>query len=140
MEKNKITRREMFVRISDFIASVESEEEGFQQRQDEMIDFINHQIKMLDDRKKNSANGEKKLSKEQEQNLVFSEHIWEQMEAERSYSTSDLMKELPVVEEFLEITGKEMSTQKMSSLMKTLVDDGRVIKTTDKRKVSYKKS
>ena len=140
MEKNKVTRREMFVRISDFIASVESEEEGFQQRQEEMIDFINHQIKMLDDRKKNSANGEKKLSKEQEQNLVFSEHIWEQMEAERSYSTSDLMKELPVVGEFLEITGKEMSTQKMSSLMKPLVDDGRVIKTTDKRKVSYKKS
>lgn len=140
MEKNKITRREMFVRISDFIASVDSEEEGFQQRQEEMIDFINHQIKMLDDRKKNSANGEKKLSKEQEQNLVFSEHIWEQMEAERSYSTSDLMKELPVVEEFLEITGKEMSTQKMSSLMKLLVDDGRVIKTTNKRKVSYKKS
>lgn len=140
MEKNKITRREMFVRISDFIASVDSEEEGFQQRQEEMIDFINHQIKMLDDRKKSSANGEKKLSKEQEQNLVFSEHIWEQMEAERSYSTSDLMKELPVVEEFLEITGKEMSTQKMSSLMKLLVDAGRVIKTTDKRKVSYKKS
>lgn len=140
MEKNKITRREMFVRISDFIASVDSEEEGFQQRQEEMIDFINHQIKMLDDRKKNSATGEKKLSKEQEQNLVFSEHIWEQMEAERSYSTSDLMKELPVVEEFLEITGKEMSTQKMSSLMKLLVDDGRVIKTTEKRKVSYKKS
>lgn len=140
MEKNKVTRREMFVRISDFIASVESEEEGFQQRQEEMIDFINHQIKMLDDRKKNSATGEKKLSKEQEQNLVFSEHIWEQMEAERSYSTSDLMKELPVVEEFLETTGKEMSTQKMSSLMKPLVDDERVIKTTDKRKVSYKKS
>lgn len=140
MEKNKVTRREMFVRISDFIASVESKEEGFQQRQEEMIDFINHQIKMLDDRKKNSANGEKKLSKEQEQNLVFSEHIWEQMEAERSYSTSDLMKELPVVGEFLETTGKEMSTQKMSSLMKPLVDDGRVIKTTDKRKVSYKKS
>lgn len=140
MEKTKITRREMFVRISDFIASVESEEEGFQQRQEEMIDFINHQIKMLDDRKKSGANGEKKLSKEQEQNLVFSEHIWEQMEAERSYSTSDLMKELPVVEEFLETTGKEMSTQKMSSLMKLLVDDGRVIKTTNKRKVSYKKS
>lgn len=140
MEKNKVTRREMFVRISDFIASVESDEEGFQQRQEEMIDFINHQIKMLDDRKKSSANGEKKLSKEQEQNLVFSEHIWEQMEVERSYSTSDLMKELPVVGEFLETTGKEMSTQKMSSLMKPLVDDGRVIKTTDKRKVSYKKS
>ena len=140
MEKNKVTRREMFVRISDFIASVESEEEGFQQRQDEMIDFINHQIKMLDSRKKSGADGEKKLSKEQEQNLVFSEHIWKQMEAERSYSTSDLMKELPVVEEFLETTGKEMSTQKMSSLMKLLVDDGRVIKTTNKRKVSYKKS
>lgn len=140
MEKNKVTRREMFVRISDFIASVESEEEGFQQRQDEMIDFINHQIEMLDNRKKSGADGEKKLSKEQEQNLVFSEHIWEQMEAERSYSTSDLMKELPVVGEFLETTGKEMSTQKMSSLMKLLVDDGRVIKTTEKRKVSYKKS
>ena len=133
MEKIKApTRKEMFTRVSDFLAQYGADTE--------MIDFINHQIKMLDDRKKNSATGEKKRSKEQEQNLVFSEHIWEQMEAERSYCTSDLMKELPVVEEFLEITGKEMSTQKMSSLMKLLVDDGRVIKTTDKRKVSYKKS
>ena len=140
MEKNKVTRREMFVRISDFIASVESDEEDFQKKQAEMVDFINHQIEMLDNRKKSGGDSEKKLSKEQEQNLVFSEHIWEQMEAERSYSTSDLMKELPVVEEFLETTGKEMSTQKMSSLMKSLVDDGRVIKTTEKRKVSYKKS
>lgn len=140
MEKNKVTRREMFVRISDFIASVESDEEDFQKKQDEMVDFINHQIEMLDNRKKSGGDGEKKLSKEQEQNLVFSEHIWEQMETERSYSTSDLMKELPVVEEFLKTTGKEMSTQKMSSLMKSLVDDGRVIKTTEKRKVSYKKS
>ena len=140
MEKNKITRREMFVRISDFIASVESDEEDFQKKQDEMIDFINHQIEMLDNRKKSSADGEKKLSKEQEQNLVFTEHIWEQMDADRTYSTSDLMKELPVVEEYLEITGKEMNTQKMASLMKPLVDDGRVIKTTEKRKVSYKKA
>ena len=45
MEKTKgPTRKEMFTRISDFIASVESDDPNFQTEQTEMIDFINHKL------------------------------------------------------------------------------------------------
>lgn len=135
MEKNKVTRREMFVRISDFIASVDSEEEGFPQRQEEMIDFINHQIELLDSKKEN-----KKQAKEQEENAAYSDAIYEQMAFERKYSVAELMKELPAVNDWNANHETELSVQKLASLLKPLVDSGKVIKTTEKRRVFYTKA
>ena len=58
MDKVKApTRKEMFTRISDFIASVESDDPNFQTEQTEMIDFINHQIEMLSRKKPTSESG-----------------------------------------------------------------------------------
>lgn len=136
MEKIKApTRKEMFVRISDFIASVDSEEEGFPQRQEEMIDFINHQIELLDNKKEN-----KKQAKEQEENAAYSDAIYEQMAFERKYSVAELMKELPAVNDWNANHETELSVQKLASLLKPLVDSGKVIKTTEKRRVFYTKA
>ena len=135
MEKTKgPTRKEMFTRISNFIASVESDDPNFQTEQTEMIDFINHQIEMLS-RKKPA--GEGGLTKEQEENLACSEAIYEQMECDRKYGVVELMKELPVVEEWNTNHDKEMTTQKFASLIKPLIEDGRLEKVTEKRKVYY---
>lgn len=135
MEKTKgPTRKEMFTRISDFIASVESDDPNFQIEQTEMIDFINHQIEMLS-RKKPA--GEGGLTKEQEENLACSEAIYEQMERDRKYGVIELMKELEVVAEWNTNHDKEMTTQKFASLIKPLIEDGRLEKVTEKRKVYY---
>lgn len=137
MEKVKApTRKEMFTRISDFIASIESDDPSIQANQTEMIDFINHQIELLSRKKPTSEGG---LTKEQEENLACTEAIFEQMETGRKYGVAELMKELPVVAEWNTSHDKEMTSQKFASLIKPLIEDGRIEKITEKRKVYYTK-
>ena len=68
------------------------------------------------------------------------ERIYQEMAAGRTYSIAELLKELPVVADFNAKHENDMSTQRMANLLKTLVDGGRVIKTTEKRRVYYTKA
>ena len=128
MEKVKApTRKEMFTAVSDFLAEHDADVA--------MIDFVNHQIELLDSKKEN-----KKQAKEQEENAAYSDAIYEQMAFERKYSVAELMKELPAVNEWNTSHETELSVQKLASLLKPLVDGGKVIKTTEKRRVFYTKA
>ena len=128
MEKIKApTRKEMFTTISDFLAEHDADVA--------LIDFINHQIELLDNKKES-----KKQSKEQEENAAYSDAIYEQMAFERKYSAAELMKELPAVSDWNANHETELSVQKLASLLKPLVDGGKVIKTTEKRRVFYTKA
>ena len=128
MEKIKApTRKEMFTRVSDFLAEHDADTA--------LIDFVNHQIELLDNKKES-----KKQSKEQEENATYSNAIYEQMAFERKYSAAELMKELPAVGDWNANHETELSVQKLASLLKPLVDGGKVIKTTEKRRVFYTKA
>lgn len=128
MEKIKApTRKEMFTSVSDFLAQHDADTN--------LIDFINHQIELLDNKKES-----KKQSKEQEENATYSNAIYEQMAFERKYSAAELMKELPAVGDWNANHETELSVQKLASLLKPLVDGGKVIKTTEKRRVFYTKA
>lgn len=128
MEKIKApTRKEMFTSVSDFLAQHDADTD--------LIDFINHQIELLDNKKES-----KKQSKEQEENATYSNAIYEQMAFERKYSAAELMKELPAVGDWNASHETELSVQKLASLLKPLVDGGKVIKTTEKRRVFYTKA
>lgn len=84
--------------------------------------------------------GEKKDTAQQVENAEMVERIYQEMEANRTYSIAELLKELPVVADFNTKHENDMSTQRMANLLKTLVDGGRVIKTTEKRRVYYTKA
>lgn len=84
--------------------------------------------------------GEKKDTAQQVENAEMVERIYQEMEANRTYSIAELLKELPVVADFNAKHENEMSVQRMANLLKTLVDGGRVIKTTEKRRVYYTKA
>ena len=128
MEKIKApTRKEMFTSVSDFLAEHDADVA--------LIDFINHQIELLDNKKES-----KKQSKEQEENATYSNAIYEQMAFERKYNAAELMKELPAVGDWNANHETELSVQKLASLLKPLVDGGKVIKTTEKRRVFYTKA
>lgn len=128
MEKVKApTRKEMFTAVSDFLAEHDADVA--------LIDFVNHQIELLDSKKEN-----KKQAKEQEENAAYSDAIYEQMAFERKYSVAELMKELPMVNDWNANHETELSVQKLASLLKPLVDGGKVIKTTEKRRVFYTKA
>lgn len=128
MEKIKApTRKEMFTSVSDFLAEHDADTA--------LIDFVNHQIELLDNKKES-----KKQSKEQEENATYSNAIYEQMAFERKYSAAELMKELPAVSDWNANHETELSVQKLASLLKPLVDGSKVIKTTEKRRVFYTKA
>ena len=84
--------------------------------------------------------GEKKDTAQQVENAEMVERIYQEMAAGRTYSIAELLKELPVVADFNAKHENEMSTQRMANRLKTLVDGGRVIKTTEKRRVYYTKA
>lgn len=84
--------------------------------------------------------GEKKDTAQQVENAEMVERIYQEMEADRTYSIAELLKELPVVADFNAKHENDMSVQRMANLLKTLVDGGRVIKTTEKRRVYYTKA
>ena len=84
--------------------------------------------------------GEKKDTAQQVENAEMVERIYQEMAAGRTYSIAELLKELPVVADFNAKHENDMSVQRMANLLKTLVDGGRVIKTTEKRRVYYTKA
>ena len=83
---------------------------------------------------------EKKDTAQQVENAEMVERIYQEMEADRTYSIAELLKELPVVADFNAKHENDMSVQRMANLLKTLVDGGKVIKTTEKRRVYYTKA
>lgn len=84
--------------------------------------------------------GEKKDTAQQVENAEMVERIYQEMEADRTYSIAELLKELPVVADFNAKHENDMSVQRMANLLKTLVDGGKVVKTTEKRRVYYTKA
>lgn len=84
--------------------------------------------------------GERKETAQQVENAEMVERIYQEMEENRTYSIAELLKELPVVADFNAKHENEMSTQRMANLLRTLVENGKVVKTTEKRRVYYTKA
>ena len=88
----------------------------------EQKDFINHEIELLE--KKNS--GEKKPTATQVANEALKTAILNGMEANRLYTVTELIKEIPAL--------AGLTNQKVSPLANQLVEDGKLTKTTEKRR------
>ena len=96
---------------------------------DELAEFIDKRIAVTE-KKNASGGGEKKLSKEQEQNEVYKAEILASMEVGKSYTISDMMKNFAVCENF-------PSPNKANALVKQLKDSGKVIRTEVKGKAYF---
>jgi hypothetical protein len=88
----------------------------------EQKDFIKHELELL--AKKNSA--DKKPTAQQTANEAVKTAILDGMEVNRLYTITELIKEIPEC--------ADMTNQKVSALVRQLVDAGSVAKTVDKRK------
>lgn len=109
----KLTKRELFGQARE-LAVANSRED--------LVAFIDHELELLD--KKASASGNSKTQKE---NLEIIERLYSELaNIDRAVTISEFQKES-------EYAGT-LSNQKISALFKKLVDNGRVIKTVDKKK------
>lgn len=116
----KVTKREMFNAIK---ATLNGEETSF--TPDEMTAAIDHEIELLD-KKSNS----KKPSKTEEANAVLREEIVKVLgNTDSPMTASDVLKGSEMFD--------GMSNQKISALLRQLVNDSKVVKATDKRKTMF---
>lgn len=107
----KPTKREMFTELLNLPGLT-----------DEQKDFINHEIDLLT--KKNS--GEKKPTATQVANEALKVAIADGIEPGRQYTVTEIIKEVPAC--------AGLTNQKVSPLVNQMVEDGRLVKTVDKRR------
>lgn len=107
----KMTKKEMFTAMLAKYAFNEEEKA-----------FIEHELELL--AKKNSA--ERGQTKTQKENAVLQQKILETLEPNVLYTVSDLCK----------LMGIE-SNQKMTHLLTPLADEGKLVRTVEKRRAYY---
>lgn len=114
MTTKKITKMEMFERVLSRLTDPTE------------IEFIQHQMDLLQ-----SKNANRKPTTTQKENEVFKELIEYFLveNAEEKFNISEIQAKVPEVE--------KLSNQRMSSLMKQLVESGKVNKTYEKRKAYF---
>ena len=113
----KMTKKEMSTMV---IATIEATEV---ENREEMVNFLNHEVELLE--KKSSKSGTTKTQKE---NLVLMEQLKEALGE---------MTEAVTISEFQAKSTHEVATlsnQKLSALLKKLVESGEVVKTVEKKK------
>lgn len=117
MMNKKMTKKEMFAMVIGVVNGLEVENKA------EMLEFLHHEVELLE--KKNSRSGQTKTQKE-------NEILVGQLELALAEFTEPI-----TISEFMKNSTHEISTlsnQKLSALMKKLVDCGKVVKTTEKKK------
>lgn len=112
----KMTKREMFEQIKANY-DLTSEE----------VAFIDHELELL--AKKNSA--EKKPTAVQVANEGIKDAIVDAMEVGKKYTITDLMKSVPAC--------ADLSNQRVSALVRQLVNDEVLVRTEEKRKAYFHK-
>ena len=106
---NKITKKEMFTRIK---AQVKDNAE--------MVAFIDHEIELLDKKASN-----KKATKTQEANIGIKATILAVLGNGKSMTVTEMQSASAEL--------GELSNQKVSALVRQLVEAGKVVKTIDKK-------
>jgi predicted transcriptional regulator len=112
----KLTKKDKFTALLS-IAEVKSNAD--------LVEFINHEIELLD--KKNSA--EKKPTAQQTANDSIKSAILGNMVEGKKYTITDLIKTVPEC--------ADLTNQRVSALIRQLVDKGEVVRTEDKRKAYF---
>lgn len=121
MENKKMTKKEMFMELVAVIQGTGIEKE------DLYLDFLNHEIELLD--KKAASKSNMETTKQKENNAIM-EKIFEALKnISRPVTISELQAE--------KTDFSELSNQKISALMKKLVDSEKIVRIMDKKKAYF---
>ena len=88
--------------------------------------------KMLEQVEKKASSGSKSMSATQKANAELAEKIVSEMEENRLYTITEMLKTLPC------LAGKEYTNQKISAIVSNLVKELKVERVVDKRKSYFK--
>ena len=112
-----MTKREMFVAIAN-VAEVAANAE--------MVDFLNHQIELLDSRKASKSKG---LTKTQKEN--------EGVKAVIADVLANASEKMTVTEMIADDRLNGYTNQKISALLRQMIEAGKVVKTIEGKKAFF---
>ena len=117
MEK-KITKKEMFAMVKEVVLASGSA------KADEMVAFIDHEVELL--AKKSASKSKKETANDLENAHLMGVILETLADAKGGMTVTEIMKSNSELANF--------SNQKISALMRKLIDNGEVVKVTDKGK------
>lgn len=118
MAQTKVTKKEWYAILNGIVEKSEYADK------DGVKAFIAHEIELLE--KKSDS---KSMTKAQKENEVFIEQVYDAMVG---------LDKAMTVTELMAIDGLDFSNQKLSALLKKLVEGGRVAKTVEGKKSLFK--
>lgn len=117
MEK-KITKKEMFNYVYEVIEKSKVDGES----KNAMLSFIEHEIELLDRKKSRTT-----LTEKQKENVALCEVILEVLKDQPNSTVTELIACEPL---------SGYTNQKISALLRSLKNDGKVVSVTDKKKAT----
>ena len=119
MADKKMTKRDYFNELLNISEVKENKS---------MVEFINHELELLEKKNASKSSTETKTQKE---NAGIKENLLNEMEQGKRYTISDMLKELPCC--------KELTNQKVSALVRQLITEDKVVRVEEKRKAYFSK-
>lgn len=119
MANKKMTKRDYF---NELLAIAEVKENKA------MVDFINHELELLEKKNASKSSAETKTQKE---NANIKAQLLAEMETGKRYTISEMQKELSCC--------AELTNQKISALVRQLITEGAIVRVEDKRKAYFSK-
>ena len=123
---NKKTKKDLYMEMVEIFQEL---------GKGEYVDFCNHQIELLDKK----STGSKGLTKVQQENETIKNMILEELakhRGENGITITELLKQSDVLSNYITVEGKNITNQKLSAMLKKLVDEKIVSRMIDK-KISY---
>lgn len=127
--ENKITKKMRFEEMKGIM-------EGLGKT--ELVEFINHEIELIDRKAMNRKSGDTKKAKE---NQALAEIVLDELAKIGKTTITELLKKSDVLADYATEDGKSLSNQKITAILKPYIKteenpNGTVIRTTEK-KVTY---
>ena len=128
MAEKKMTKVEKYAELVKIVEGVDVA------NKDELIAFLNHEKETVANRNSNS-----KPTSAQKANVIIMDTLRTVLAEQEEQVTITQLMEDPRLESYTMDDKKErMTNQKLSSVMKKLVDSGEVVKTMNKKKAFFK--
>lgn len=127
MENKKLTKKDLFKMVRGVV------ENSGVDNQVELLEFIDHELELLNNKAIRKANGETPTAKENAEILRLA---MEHLEGVEKATISEILKDCEVIANYITIAGKNISNQKLSAVLNKGVEDKKLCKVTEK-KVTY---
>lgn len=127
MENKKLTKKDLFKMVRGVV------ENSNVDNQVELLEFIDHELELLNNKAIRKANGETPTAKENAEILRLA---MEHLEGVEKATISEILKDCEVIANYITIAGKNISNQKLSAVLNKGVEDKKLCKVTEK-KVTY---